>query len=312
MIGSTTKQLFEQRIIGKIPQQLKFLGTDIQRSKMGQNMAIAYMAATSAKESYQAGIEAGLGDRQAGLLLLANTAAMWKLMDSDYGRSTLFKGSWFDDDIAKKTAKETAEQMVKSTDDRFLMEEINDKMAKYGSTKMVLAKGSKGTKAVGNAIKDKVDDAVQSGTKAAGKTAGKNAATQTAIEEAKTVTEEKGVSMMTSARKFVKEAYDKFSTNLKNKLELFVGAVEPGEYLAAMRNEAIEEVVEEAISDATKAVTLGLEALGFKMNETGEKLDFGFSGKDIFDRYLLSFIGGGVGGGIFRGYSAFERVRDNG
>lgn len=312
LIGSTTKQLFEQRIIGKIPQQLKFLGTDIQRSKMGQNMAIAYMAATSAKESYQAGIEAGLGDRQAGLLLLANTAAMWKLMDSDYGRSTLFKGSWFDDDIAKKTAKETAEQMVKSTDDRFLMEEINDKMAKYGSTKMVLAKGSKGTKAVGNAIKDKVDDAVQSGTKAAGKTAGKNAATQTAIEEAKTVTEEKGVSMMTSARKFVKEAYDKFSTNLKNKLELFVGAVEPGEYLAAMRNEAIEEVVEEAISDATKAVTLGLEALGFKMNETGEKLDFGFSGKDIFDRYLLSFIGGGVGGGIFRGYSAFERVRDNG
>ena len=44
-------------------------------------MAIAYMAATSAKESYQAGIEGGLGDRQAGLLLLANTAAMWKLMD---------------------------------------------------------------------------------------------------------------------------------------------------------------------------------------------------------------------------------------
>jgi hypothetical protein len=76
LIGSTTKQLFEQRLVANIPKQLKFLGTDIQRSKMGQNMAIAYMAATSAKESYQAGIEAGLGDRQAGLLLLANTAAM--------------------------------------------------------------------------------------------------------------------------------------------------------------------------------------------------------------------------------------------
>ena len=93
LIGSTTKQLFEQRLIANIPKQLKFLGTNIERSKMGQNMAIAYMAATSAKESYQAGIEAGLGDRQAGLLLLANTAAMWKLMDSDYGRSTLFRGS---------------------------------------------------------------------------------------------------------------------------------------------------------------------------------------------------------------------------
>jgi hypothetical protein len=78
-----------------------------------------------------------------------------------------------------------------------------------------------------------------------------------------------------------------------------------------MRNEAIEEVAEEAIMDATKATTLALEALGVKMNDTGKKLDYGFSGKDIFDRYLLSFLGGAVGGGIFRGYSAFERVRDN-
>jgi hypothetical protein len=93
LIGSTAKQLFEQRVVASIPKHLMFLGDKIERSKMGQNMAIAYMAATSAKESYQAGIEGGLGDRQAGLLLLASTAAMWKLMDSDYGRSTLFKGS---------------------------------------------------------------------------------------------------------------------------------------------------------------------------------------------------------------------------
>lgn len=76
LIGSTTKQLFEQRLIANIPKQLAFLGPKNMRSKMGQDLAIAYMAATSAKESYQAGIEAGLGDRQAGLLLLANTAAM--------------------------------------------------------------------------------------------------------------------------------------------------------------------------------------------------------------------------------------------
>ena len=100
-------------------------------------MAIAYMAATSAKESYQAGIEAGLGDRQAGLLLMASTAAMWKLMDTDYGRSTLFKGSWFDDDIAKKTAKETADQMVKSGDRMYLASEINENLAKRGTTKGV-------------------------------------------------------------------------------------------------------------------------------------------------------------------------------
>ena len=69
------------------------MGQNIKRSKIRVKIWPLLYGATSAKESYQAGIEAGLGDRQAGLLLLANTAAMWKLMDSDYGRSTLFKGS---------------------------------------------------------------------------------------------------------------------------------------------------------------------------------------------------------------------------
>lgn len=313
LIGSTTKQLFEQRLIANIPKQLKFLGTDITRSKMGQDMAIAYMAATSAKESYQAGIEAGLGDRQAGLLLLASTAAMWKLMDSDYGRNTLFKGSWFDDDIAKKTAKETADQMVKAGEKGYLQSEINKQMAEYGTTRMVVKRAADAVddaaKGLGNAVKDKTDDAVKAGTKAATETA-KNVG-QKVTEEGTKKAEEKAVSMWASSKAFLKEAYDKFSKNFKHKLEVFRGVADPEEYLAAMRNEAIEEVAEEAISDVLKASTLALEALGVKMNDTGQKLDYGFSGKDIFDRYLLSFLGGAVGGGIFRGYSAFERVRDN-
>jgi hypothetical protein len=108
----------------------------------------------------------------------------------------------------------------------------------------------------------------------------------------------------------LKKAYNQFSKSFKNKLEAFKG-VEPEEYLSAMLREGVEEVAEEAIMDATKATTLALEALGVKMNDTGQKLDYGFSGKDIFDRYLLSFIGGAVGGGIFRGYSSYEQYRDN-
>jgi len=109
----------------------------------------------------------------------------------------------------------------------------------------------------------------------------------------------------------LKKAYDQFSKSFKEKLEVFKG-VEPEEYLSAMLREGVEEVAEEAIMDVTKATTLALEALGIKMNDTGQKLDYGFSGKDIFDRYLLSFIGGAVGGGIFRGYSAYEQYRDKG
>ena len=309
LIGSTTKQLFEQRLIANIPKQLKFLGTDIQRSKMGQNMAIAYMAATSAKESYQAGIEAGLGDRQAGLLLLANTAAMWKLMDSDYGRSTLFKGSWFDDDITKKTAKETADFMVKSTDERFAMKEINEKMAKYGSTKLVKPIEN-ATKDVGKAVKKSVEKQTKEIAKEGGEEAIKKGAQKGVENVAKESDILKDRTLLETSKDFLKKAYNKSIDALKNKLEAFKG-VDPEEYLSAMLREGVEEVAEEAISDATKATTLALEALGVKMNDTGEKLDYGFSGKDIFDRYLLSFIGGAVGGGIFRGYSAYEQYRDN-
>lgn len=322
LIGSTTKQLFEQRLIANIPKQLTFLGPKIKRSKLGQDMAIAYMAATSAKESYQAGIEAGLGDRQAGLLLLANTAAMWKLMDSDYGRSTLFKGSWFDDDMAKKTARETADQMVKSTDSRVSQETITKHLSEYGTTRAIVVDkvddaaeglskslskgGAKGTK---NGPKPKNKPDTKPNTKPDKPDAQPNTNNDTEVKD-NVLT--KGLSTIEASKKFLSDAYETFSKNLKNKLELFKGAVDMDEYLAAMRNEAFEEVIEEGISDITKATTLALEALGVKMNDTGEKLDYGFSGKDIFDRYLLSFIGGAVGGGIFRGYSAVERLRDNG
>ena len=316
LFGSVAKQLFEQRVIAGIPKQLKFLGTDIKRSKLGQDMAIAYMAATSAKESYAAGIEAGLGDRQAGLLLLANTAAMWKLMDSDYGRSTLFKGSWFDDDIAKKTAKETADQMVKAGDAKYTVEAFNEQMAKNGSTRAVkISKEFAEEAAKQNKVIAGAEKAIKKAQKDAAKQAKKDVAAKLKQEaQEKTINEtidESKDTLWYSAKNFLKDAFDNFSNNLKGKLDAFTG-LEAEEYLSAMLREGVEEVAEEAISDVTKATTLALEALGVKMNDTGQKLDFGFSGKDIFDRYLLSFLGGAVGGGIFRGYTEYENYLNNG
>lgn len=303
LFGSVAKQLFEQRVIASIPRHLKFLGPDIKRSKLGQDMAIAYMAATSAKESYASGIEAGLGDRQAGLLLLANTAAMWKLMDSDYGRSTLFKGSWFDDDISKKTAKETADFMVKGGDKKYAMKDINEKMGEYGSTKLVKAVKNESDEAIKGIGKPKKPNTPKTNTPDTPKS--------NINGESGAAADNKEVSTIRSAREFLKTAYKKYSDNLKTKLENFKGIAEPDEYKAAMLREGLEEVIEEGIMDVTKATTLALESLGVKMNDTGEKLDYGFSSKDIFDRYLLSFIGGSIGGGIFRAYNSYELLKDS-
>jgi hypothetical protein len=118
-------------------------------------------------------------------------------MDSDYGRSTLFKGSWFDDDISKKTAKETADQMVKAGEKGYLQSEINEQMAKYGTTRMVVKRAKDAVddaaKGLGDALEDKADDVVKSGTKALTENAKKGG--QEIAKESAEKASEKAVSM---------------------------------------------------------------------------------------------------------------------
>lgn len=74
-----------------------------------------------------------------------------------------------------------------------------------------------------------------------------------------------------------------------------------------MLNEGIEETMEEAIGDAVKALTLGVEAMGFKVTkDPNAHLDFGFSAKDVLSRYSSAFLGGAIGGAIFEGYNNWE------
>lgn len=70
--------------------------------------------------------------------------------------------------------------------------------------------------------------------------------------------------------------------------------------------EGTEEVMEETMQDAIKALFEGAEALGIPMNKQREKLDFGWSVEDAIKRYLMSFGGGFVGGAIFQGYNFLE------
>lgn len=83
----------------------------MKNKKLGEEMALGYMAATSARESYGSFREAGANEATAGIAAVANLLALNGLMRTDYFRSTLFKGSFFDDDILKGVAKDVARQV---------------------------------------------------------------------------------------------------------------------------------------------------------------------------------------------------------
>lgn len=104
LIGQVGGQLFEQQAVGMIPRLLNRHGDVVKQTKLGKDMAMAYMAGTSAQEAYSSFKEAGASDRVAGIGMLANTLALWKLMNIDYFKDTLFKGSWLDENLIKNPA----------------------------------------------------------------------------------------------------------------------------------------------------------------------------------------------------------------
>lgn len=98
LISSVSGQLFQQRMVGSLPYLLNGKQATEASTKLGRNMALAYMAATSAQDAYDTFKDAGATDRVAGFATLANMLALWKLMNIDYFRDNLFKGRWYMDE----------------------------------------------------------------------------------------------------------------------------------------------------------------------------------------------------------------------
>lgn len=225
MIGSTFGQLVQQRAIANIPRWLKMGGDGFKTAKIGREVSFAYMSLTSAANSYDDFIQAGANERTAGIAMLANMAALNKLMRADYFRDTLFKGSYMDESITRAPARNNALTWSKTLK-------------------------------------------------------GKNPDTP---DEARTL-------------------YRKLTEKYYNEL---VPALSKTTYLPAMASEGTEEVLEELLSDSIKGVTSGLNALGIPCSTT--ELDFGFSGQDVFQRYATSFVGGALGGGLFKAHNNFSQ-----
>ncbi len=110
LIGDISGQLFQQQAVAHIPYYIqKMTGGDVKKvTDLSKNLALAYMAATSAQDTYSAFKEAGASDRAAGLGMLASTTALYKLMNIDYFRDNLFKNTFMDDSEIRSITRSVA------------------------------------------------------------------------------------------------------------------------------------------------------------------------------------------------------------
>lgn len=115
LLSSVGSQLFQQRVISMIPTILGDPAKAGVNAKLGQELALAYMAGTSSTETYSSFIEAGASPRVAGLATIANMLALNGLMRIDYFKGTLFKGSYLDDDVIREPAKKVAQKVMSDT-----------------------------------------------------------------------------------------------------------------------------------------------------------------------------------------------------
>ena len=165
LIGDISGQLFQQQAVAHIPYYIqKMTGGDVKKvTDLSKNLALAYMAATSAQDTYSAFKEAGASDRAAGLGMLASTTALYKLMNIDYFRNNLFKNTFMDDSeirsITRSVARAEANELATSAKlttpkeaatflqkaQKFYEEKLVDGIAKKGAAGVIARGLSEGT-----------------------------------------------------------------------------------------------------------------------------------------------------------------------
>lgn len=165
LIGDVAGQLFQQQAVAHIPYYIqKMTGGDVKKvTDLSKNLALAYMAATSAQDTYSAFKEAGASDRAAGLGMLVSTAALYKLMNIDYFRDNLLKNTFMDDSeirsITKSVAHAEANELATAAKlttpkevatflqkaQKFYEEKLVDGIAKKGTAGLLARGFSEGT-----------------------------------------------------------------------------------------------------------------------------------------------------------------------
>lgn len=114
IIATSASQLYSQRQIANIPKWLSKGDESIRNSKIGQQLALGYMATTSAQDTYSSYIEAGANEELAGIASLATMGAFYGLMSQDYWKRHMFGGSWLDENATmyRKTMQEWSKEQA--------------------------------------------------------------------------------------------------------------------------------------------------------------------------------------------------------
>lgn len=266
IIASSAGQLFQQRMIGQLPQKLAKSKDALATSKFGRELALGYMIAISGTDAYSTFKEAGATDRMAGIGLLGVTGGLALLMNNDYFKDMLFTGTFMDEDIAMR---DTVKQLVK--------ESTVEPMAEYAA--MMPKMTSKYQQKLANTwLYKQIEKNVVNKVKPLLQTLGETRPTVGMLERAA-----------------VEEGKNSVSIGMKAFM-----------YLNRALNEGLEETMEEGVTDAMKLVTMGLDALGVRVSKPDQELDFGLTLRDALSRYGSAFIGGALGGAVFEGFNQFE------
>lgn len=264
-------QLYQQKFIAKAPQLInKILNSkNLLSSRVGQNLSLAFMAATSGADSYALFKNAGVSDRVSGIASLATIAGFFTLMNNNYYKSVLFNDtSWLNESsIMVNSLRNLNDEMLTAVKKVAGMntERITRAEAE-GIFKAFYRKAKSGWKKVFGKAGNATDDAARSAS---------------------------------TASTSVKAGETHLSKNAGRKWYSMM--------LVRATNESFEEVGEEIMQDMIKGIVAGADALGWNVRKDEDTaVNFHFSVQDVVTRYLTAAIGGFVGGSIFEGFEQYE------
>lgn len=267
IVRSSALQLFSQRQVAQLSKTLLKGGDALASSKTGQALSLGYMALTSSTDTFSTFKEAGASDAAAGIGMLATMGALYELMNIDYFKDALFKGTWLDEsevnNVVKNFSRDNINRVLEAETGKTI-DKINPATEKEAAELFIKVKNGL-KKAWDSFAKSSLSGTPKDLTVTAGVT-------------------ENGVKI--GARK----ALSTFNIILNRSV-----------------NEGVEETMEEVAQDAVKALFAGCDALGINVKADGvEDLSFGWSPSEALERYLTSFGGGFLGGAVFEGITQYE------
>lgn len=111
MVSDVFPQLAQQQSVALVGKLIK--SNSALAQKVGSNMAMSYMALTSAADTYQQFKEAGASDRAAGIGMWATAGAYYGLQNVGYFKDALQKGTWLDPELNRAPVRAMAKSLNK-------------------------------------------------------------------------------------------------------------------------------------------------------------------------------------------------------